>query len=127
MNLMQRDYLDRQARQTRIVGAVLVTMAFLLLTSCSAVQSLLSAATGGAVPRPTPESAHAGAVAWSAWLTWLGHLVGITDPQAATAVTVAAYSRVDNAVKGVVAAVKGTKRVVQRRRAKKAAAKVGFA
>lgn len=37
MDLMLRDYLDRSARQTRIVGTALFVMLFLLLTSCAGI------------------------------------------------------------------------------------------
>lgn len=100
------------------MSRALLIVALLLFASCKTMQSVASSLTGGLIPPPGPESAAAAEAAWSAWLTWLGTALGITDPQAATAVTVAAYSRADNAVKGIIAAAKGTKRVVARRKKK---------
>lgn len=97
----------------------LLLLALMMLAACETIQTAGHYASGGLIPLPTPASKAAGVQAWSAWLTWLGAALGITDPQAQTAVTVAAYSRVDNAVKAAVAAVKGTKRVVAKRKAAK--------
>jgi len=40
MDIMFRDYLNRSARQTRIVGSVCFLMLFLLLTACAGTDSL---------------------------------------------------------------------------------------
>ena len=106
-------------RESSMALALWMLFVALLLASCNTIQTAAHYATGGLVPLPTPSTNELGTHAWSAWLTWLGAALGITDPQAQTAVTVAAYSRVDNAVKAAVAAVKGTKRVVAKRKSAK--------